>query len=174
VVNPGKKWERFRVQVDPAKRLYSNGGLENLIPLSIFQTSNVVGLAEETVAPVPQGGIGKEDETVQYLLLIYDNEKRWSHGYDKAELEEYRAFGKEFAKSIKGGNALQPTGAAATVRVRNGKRLTTDGPFAETKEQLGGFYLVEARDRDEAVAIAAKIPGARFGSIEVRPIMTFS
>ena len=60
------------------------------------------------------------------------------------------------------------------MRVRDGKRLTTDGPFAETKEQLGGYYLVEACDRDEAVAIAAKIPGARFGSIEVRPIMTFS
>ena len=60
------------------------------------------------------------------------------------------------------------------MRVRNGKPVTTDGPFAETKEQLGGFYLVEARDRDEAVGIAARIPGARFGSIEVQPIMTFS
>jgi hypothetical protein len=116
----------------------------------------------------------KENEHMQYLLLIYDNEKRWSHGYDKAELGEYQAFGKEFAGAIRGGNALQPTSTAATVRVRDGKRLTTDGPFAETKEQLGGFYLVEAKDRDEAVAIAAKIPGARFGSIEVRPILTFS
>ncbi len=111
---------------------------------------------------------------MQYLLLIYDDEKRCSQGYDKSELGEYVAFGKEFAKAIKGGNALQPTRAAATVRVRDGKRLTTDGPFAETKEQLGGYYLVEARDRDEAVAMAAKIPGARFGSVEVRPIMTFS
>jgi hypothetical protein len=111
---------------------------------------------------------------VEYLLLVYDNEKRWSQGYDKAELGEYQAFGEEFSKAIKGGQALQPTSAAATVRVRDGKRLTTDGPFAETKEQLGGYYLVEARDRDEAIAIAAKIPGARFGSIEVRPIMKFS
>ena len=111
---------------------------------------------------------------MQYLLLIYDNEKRWSQNYDKAELEEYRAFGKEFASAIKGGNALQPTSTAATVRVRDGKPLTTDGPFAETKEQLGGYYLVEASSRDEAVAIAARIPGARFGSIEMRPIMTFS
>lgn len=111
---------------------------------------------------------------MQYLLLIYDDEKRWSHGYDKAELEEYRAFGKEYATAIKGGHALQTTNTAATVRVRDGKRLTTDGPFAETKEQLGGYYLVEAATRDEAIAIAAKIPGARFGSIEVRPIMTFS
>ncbi len=111
---------------------------------------------------------------MEYLLLIYDNEKRWTQGYHDAELAEYRAFGKEFAHAIKGGNALQPTTAAATVRMRDGKRLTTDGPFAETKEQLGGFYLVDAKDRDEAVAIAAKIPGARFGSIEVRPIMKFS
>jgi len=111
---------------------------------------------------------------MQYLLLIYDKERRWSQGYDKAELEEYRAFGKEFASVIKGGHALQLTNTAATVRVRDGKCLTTDGPFAETKEQLGGYYLVEAATRDEAIAIAAKIPGARFGSIEVRPIMTFS
>ncbi len=106
---------------------------------------------------------------MQYLLLIYDNEKRSSEGYVEAELGEYRAFGKEFAQAIKGGHALQPTSAAVTVRLRNGKPLTTDGPFAETKEQLGGYYLVEARDREEAIAIAAKIPGARFGSIEVRP-----
>ena len=111
---------------------------------------------------------------MEYLLLIYENEKRWSQGYDKSEMGEYQAFGEEFAKAIKGGNALQPTSTAITVRVRNGKPVTTDGPFAETKEQLGGFYLVEAGDRDEAVAIAAKIPGARFGSIEVRPIMKFS
>jgi hypothetical protein len=104
---------------------------------------------------------------MEYLLLIYDNDKRFSQGYSVAELGEYRAFGKEFAQAIKGGNALQPTGTAATVRVRDGKRLTTDGPFA-------GYYLVEAKDRDEAVAIAAKIPGARYGSIEVRPIMKFS
>ena len=111
---------------------------------------------------------------MQYLLLIYENEKRFSTGYQEAELNEYRAFGKEFASAIKGGHALQPTNTAATVRVRDGKMLSTDGPFAETKEQLGGFYLIEARDRDEAIKIAAKIPGARFGSIEVRPIMKFS
>ena len=111
---------------------------------------------------------------MQYLLLIYENEKRFSTGYQESELNEYRAFGKEFALAIKGGHALQPTNTAATVRLRDGKMLSTDGPFAETKEQLGGFYLIEARDRDEAIKIAAKIPGARFGSIEVRPIMTFS
>ncbi|HEV2418123.1 MAG TPA: YciI family protein [Terriglobia bacterium] len=111
---------------------------------------------------------------MQYLLLIYENEKRYSQGYPETEMDEYIAFGKEFAGAIKGGNALQPTNTAATVRVRDGKALTTDGPFAETKEQLGGYYLVEARDPKEAIAMAAKVPGARFGSVEVRPIMTFS
>lgn len=111
---------------------------------------------------------------MEYLLLIFEDEKRFSQGYDPAELVEYRAFGQKFAPAIKGGKALQPTNTAATVRLRDGKSLTTDGPFAETKEQLGGFYLVEAASRDEAVAMAANIPGARFGSVEVRPIMTFS
>jgi hypothetical protein len=111
---------------------------------------------------------------MQYLLLIYENEERFAKGYPGAELAEYRQFGKEFASAVKGGNALQPTRTAATVRVRNGKAVSTDGPFAETKEQLGGFYLVEADSREKAIAMAAKIPGARFGSIEVRPIMTFS
>ena len=110
---------------------------------------------------------------MQFLLLIYDNEQRFAKGYDPSELDKYRAFGTEHAAAIKGGNALQPTQAAATVRVRDGKPVVTDGPFAETKEQLGGYYLVEAADRAAAAAIAAKIPGARFGSIEVRPIMTF-
>jgi hypothetical protein len=114
---------------------------------------------------------------MEYLLLIYEDEKRWA-GMDKATIEkevgQYHAFGKEHAAVIKGGNALQPTHTAGTVRVRNAKPLVTDGPFAETKEQLGGFYLIEARDRDEALAVAAKIPGARFGCIEVRPIMKFS
>ncbi len=139
---------------------------------------NALGWRRTTRLLTPQSPAAiitdKEEETVEYLLLIYDNEKRWSKGYDKSELGEYQAFGKEFAKAIKGGNALQPTSTAVTVRVRNGKPVTTDGPFAETKEQLGGYYLVEAGDRDGAVAIAAKIPGARLGSIEVRPIMTFS
>jgi hypothetical protein len=111
---------------------------------------------------------------MQFLLLIYENEQRFSQGYDESEMGEYQAFGKEFATSIKGGNALHPTTTAKTVRVRNGKVANTDGPFAETKEQLGGFYLVEAKDINEAAKMAAKIPGARFGSIEVRPIMVFA
>lgn len=111
---------------------------------------------------------------MQFALLIYDDEKRWANGYDPAELEKYRAFGQEHAASIRGGNALQSTRTAKTVRVRNGKAMATDGPFAETKEQLAGFYLVEATDMAEAAAIGEKIPGARYGSIEVRPVMKFS
>ncbi|HXN82961.1 MAG TPA: YciI family protein [Myxococcales bacterium] len=110
---------------------------------------------------------------MQYLLLIYENEKRFEKGYDPKEMAEYRAFGQEFGTAIKLGNALKPTSTATAVRVRDGKRLTTDGPFAETKEQLGGFYLVEAKDIDEAIHVAGKIPAARFGTIEVRPIMKF-
>jgi hypothetical protein len=110
---------------------------------------------------------------MQYLLLIYENEKRYAKGYPADEMKGYQEFGVEFASAIKGGNALQPTTTATTVRVREGKRLTTDGPFAETKEQLGGYYLVEARDLDHAIQMAGKIPGAQTGSIEVRPIMKF-
>ena len=114
---------------------------------------------------------------MQYLLLIYEDEQRFA-GLDssafKAELGEYHSFGREFEGIIKGGNALQPTATAKTVRVRDGKQLVTDGPFAETKEQLGGYYLIEASNADEAIAAAARIPGARFGSVEVRAIQTFS
>jgi len=111
---------------------------------------------------------------MKYLLLIYDNEKRWEAGYDQSELAEYRKFGEEFKGAILGGHALKPTRTATMVRIKDGKRITTDGPFAETKEQLGGYYLIEAKDLDEAIHIAGKIPGARYGGIEVRPIMTFA
>ena len=113
---------------------------------------------------------------MQYLLLIYENEKEWA-SMPKPEAEkmfgEYRSFTQSIAQSghYKGGNPLQPTETATTVRVRNGKRQTTDGPFAETREQLGGYYLVDAKDLDEAIGIAERIPGARMGSIEVRPVM---
>jgi hypothetical protein len=113
-------------------------------------------------------------KNMQYLLLIYEPEKRFANGFPDGEFAEYSAFGQKHASVIKGGNALQPTGAAKTVRVRNGEATTTDGPFAETKEQLGGYYLVEANSPDEATKMAAGIPAARYGSIEVRPIMVFS
>jgi len=89
---------------------------------------------------------------------------------------EYFAFTEGVKKSghYIGGEALQPTPSATTVRVRNGKISSTDGPFAETKEQLGGYYLINARDLNDAIQVAAKIPSAKFGSIEVRPIMEFN
>jgi hypothetical protein len=113
---------------------------------------------------------------MQYLLLIYDNEANWGQRTEAEKgkiMAEYHALTEGMAKAgnYKAGEALQPTSTATTVRVRNGKTLTTDGPFAETREQLGGFYLVEAKDLDEALALAARIPSARDGSIEVRPIM---
>ncbi len=112
---------------------------------------------------------------MQYLLLIYTDEKttaKLSEGDMAAMHKEYGTFTQEIVKSghFRAGDALQPTRTATTVRVREGKTVKTDGPFAETKEQLGGYYLVEAKDQDEAAAIAARIPGAKHGSIEVRPI----
>ncbi len=111
---------------------------------------------------------------MQYLLLIYEDEKRFTKGFDEAELAEYGAFGIKHAAAIKSGHALQPTGTAKTVRVRSDQALVSDGPFAETKEHLGGYYLIQAENIDHATSIAAGIPGARYGSIEVRPIMIFS
>ena len=110
---------------------------------------------------------------MQYLVLIYEDEQRFANGYPEAEFAEYGAFGKKNAGAIKSGHALQPTATAKTVRIRDGKTLTTDGPFAETKEHLGGYYLLEAGSVDEAASIAAGIPAARYGSIEVRPILIF-
>jgi hypothetical protein len=107
---------------------------------------------------------------MQYLVLIYESEARFANGYPEAEFAEYGAFGKKHASAIKGGNALQPTATAKTVRVRDSKTLTTDGPFAETKEQLGGYYVIEAKDLQEAIQVAARIPGAKIGCVEVRPI----
>jgi hypothetical protein len=116
---------------------------------------------------------------MKYLCLIYDNEKTMSampQSESAAFMGEYFAFTDNVQKSghYVAGEALQPVQTATTVRIRNGKVSTTDGPFAETKEQLGGFYLIEARDLNDALQVASKIPSARTGSIEVRPIMTFS
>lgn len=115
---------------------------------------------------------------MQYLLMIYQNEAEYAKNdaeTGQKMLQEYGAFTQSIIQSgnFKAGDRLQPTSTATTVRVRDGKTLTTDGPFAETREQLGGYYLVEAKDLDEALAIAARIPGARIGSIEVRPIWAY-
>ncbi|GLV53621.1 hypothetical protein KDH_04730 [Dictyobacter sp. S3.2.2.5] len=113
---------------------------------------------------------------MRYLLLIYGNEAeaaKMSQEQMQAEMTAYNDFTEMIQKSGAhlSGEALHPVNAATTVRVRDGKVLTTDGPFAETKEQLGGFYLVKAENLDEAIAIATKIPGATSGSIEIRPVV---
>jgi hypothetical protein len=111
---------------------------------------------------------------MRYLLLIYGPEptEEPSPEESAAVMAAYNAFTEHIRSknAYLGGEALEPTPTATTVRVRDGQTLTTDGPFAETKEALGGYYLVEAKDLDEAIDFAARIPGAQFGSIEVRPI----
>jgi len=111
---------------------------------------------------------------MQYILLIYSAESDDAKQDHAAMMAEYGAFTQGIVQSgaFKAADRLKPVATATTVQVRNGKTLTTDGPFAETREQLGGYYLVEAKDLDEATAIAAKIPTAKHGSIEVRPIWT--
>jgi hypothetical protein len=112
---------------------------------------------------------------VQYLLMIYSNEqetKQLGPTTLGTILQEYIEFTKSIVQAgqFKAGDRLRPTSTASTVRVRNGKVLVTDGPFAETREQLGGYYLIEGKNLDEALAVAARIPGAKYGSIEVRPL----
>jgi hypothetical protein len=115
---------------------------------------------------------------MKYLCLIYDEEKKIG-ALPKSEMDafmgEYFSFTEAIRKSghYLAGEALQPVETATTIRTRNGKVATTDGPFAETKEQLGGFYLINAKDLNDAIQVASRIPSARYGSIEVRPIMEF-
>ena len=116
---------------------------------------------------------------MQYLLLIYRNEAKLINMTPEERQKvsaEYGAYTQSIIQSgnFKAGDGLQPTTTATTVRVREGKTLTTDGPVAETREQLGGYYLVEAKDLDAAIAMAARIPEAREGSIEVRPVMIYN
>jgi hypothetical protein len=114
---------------------------------------------------------------VKYALLIAEDETFW----DKMPrddvgtmMEGYRAFGERNAAAIVDGAALQPTATATTVRVRDGERLLTDGPYAETREQFGGYYVVDVAGLDEAVELASQIPGAESGCVEVRPVMVFA
>ena len=114
---------------------------------------------------------------MQYILLIHDDEQVWAAMSEQergAIHGEYMAYTQRLRESgaLVGGDQLQPTATATTVRVRDGETLTTDGPFAETKEQLGGYYVVEAESLDEALAWAAQIPSARIGTIEVRPLVS--
>lgn len=110
---------------------------------------------------------------MRYIILIYDNEKEAPQ--DEGEMQRWFDYTDELRASghYVAGEALHPVATATTVRVKNGKRVTTDGPFAETKEQLGGFYIVDCKDLDEALKWAEKIPSADRGSVEVRPIVDF-
>ena len=117
---------------------------------------------------------------MKYMLLIYNNENapapQMTPEQQKAEMEAWFTFGTDAEKAgvMVSNEGLAPTASATTVRVRDSKTLTTDGPFAETHEQLGGYYLLDCKDLDEAIGWAAKIPGAKYGSIEVRPVVTYT
>jgi hypothetical protein len=110
---------------------------------------------------------------MKYMLLIYSEEKH----LDQAEREHCYVESTQLAHDLKSNgqylaaNPLHPVSTATSVRIRDGKRLVTDGPFAETREQLGGYFLVEAKDLDGAIGIAARIPGARWGTVEIRPVI---
>jgi hypothetical protein len=115
---------------------------------------------------------------MKYMLLIYGDEQGWQDltpEQQAAEMQAYEDYGKWLTEKgwMRGGDALQASPTATQVRVRDGKTVTTDGPFAETKEQLGGFYQVECENLDQAIEAASKIPAARGGVIEVRPIAEF-
>ena len=113
---------------------------------------------------------------MQYLLLIYENESDASVLVDATMMSEYRAFTRRIVETgeFKAGDALAPTTTATSVRVRDGEVLITDGPFAETHEQLAGYYLVEAANLDRAIEIARQIPSARHGTVEVRPVRVWT
>src|SRR5687768_1167484 len=131
-------------------------------------------MAGGTVDPAVSRSSHRRRDSMKYMLLIYSNEQAWA-GLSEADrnriMGEYRQFGQDIKASghYVSGAQLAPTAMATTVRVTDGKRVVTDGPFAETREQLGGYYLVEARDLDEAIGLAARIPSASAGTIEVRP-----
>jgi hypothetical protein len=114
----------------------------------------------------------------KYMLLIYGDENARASATPEQLKQEYDAYG-AYTKDLqdrgvmRAGEALEATSTATTVRVKNGETVTTDGPFAETKEQLGGFYMIEAGHLDDAIKAAAMIPGARYGSIEVRPVAEY-
>lgn len=119
---------------------------------------------------------------MQYILLIYSNEgadaaamEKLSEAERNASFGEWMSYTEELKKAgvYKAGDALQPTATATSVRLRNGERITTDGPFAETKEQLGGYYLLDCENLDAALGWAAKCPGTKTGTVEVRPVMVF-
>jgi hypothetical protein len=116
------------------------------------------------------------EDHMKYMLLIYDDTKVWEK-FSEDQRQQGMELYMKFTQEVKSGghyvssNQLQPASLATSVRDRDGKRLVTDGPYAETREQLGGYYLIEAKDLDEAIAIAARVPSAQWGVVEVRPIV---
>ena len=115
---------------------------------------------------------------MKYLLTIYGDESGWNDVTPEQSAEimaAYEKFGRDATEAgvMRGGEGLQPSGTATVVRVRDGETVTSDGPFAETREQLGGYYLLDCRDLDDALGWAARIPGAQTGAIEVRPVMDY-
>jgi len=137
--------------------------------MSICEVSGVVELKARL-------SNNKGERSMKYILLIYDNEQAWTR---LNESEQRKVYGEymQFTEDIKAsrnylsGSQLHPVATASSVRVRDEKGIVTDGPFAETHEQLGGYYLIEAKDLDEATKIAARVPSARYGTIEVRPLV---
>jgi hypothetical protein len=144
--------------------IYSNVDLGGLIRRSVGKRSFQFEPTEK-----------KESIAMKYMLLIYHEEQAWGGLSEQERQEMYAEYG-QFTQEIMAsghyvaGSELHPVSTATSVRVRDGQQLATDGPFAETKEQLGGYYLIEANDLDEAIGIAARIPSARAGTIEVRPV----
>jgi hypothetical protein len=110
----------------------------------------------------------------QYAALIHNSDEDWSQPEYAEALKEYDEFGRIAAQAIRGGAALYPTATGRMIQTRDGEVVTTDGPFTETKEVITGFYLLEAADLDEAVKLAAQIPDARTGRVEVRPVIDFA
>ena len=159
---------RLLIQVIFVELLFeSDVGISNLIRRNV-ESDIPAGLESQKIRRRPR--------KMKYLLLIYQNEKEWAaHSQTEVEkiYQEYGQLREELVASRQfiGGSQLQPIATASSVQVRDGKELITDGPFAETHEQLGGYFLVEAKNLDEALAIAARIPSAREGTVEVRPIV---
>jgi hypothetical protein len=115
---------------------------------------------------------------MQYVLLLYQDEAEWmtrSEAEMEAEMQEFLALDEELTSEgvNAGGEALQPSTTATSVRMRDGRVMVTDGPFAETREQLGGYYVIDADDLEAAIGVARRIPTVREGTIEIRPVLTF-